>query len=723
MHKLARLAYRRRRYVVTGWVALLLGLFAISMTVGGEFRTEFKLPGSESQEALDVLMAKGFAERTGFQGQVVFTSGQGIDSAGVRQAIEGLFSRIQSEVHGLEIVSPYDPANAHQVNPDRTVAYAEINFSDRPQEEYLEQAERIKQLRDEVNVSGLRIELGGDMFADIYEPSAEGIGLIAAVIILMVAFGSIIAMGLPIMTALFGVGCGVAIIGIVTRVLAVPDFTSQIAMMIGIGVGIDYALLIVTRYRNGLRDGLEPERAVALALNTAGRAVIFAGVTVVISLLGMFMMNMDFMRAVAIGCASAVLMTMLAAVTLLPALLGFSGRSIDRFGLPHRLSAGESGLSESFWFRWSRIIQRNPWPAFLFSTAFLLMLTVPLFTMQLGFGDAGNRHERDTSRRAYDLLSQGFGPGVNAPILIVAELNGPGDLAVLGQLSERIGRTPGVAGVSPPIPMPGGEVALMNVYATSAPQDRATTNLVHELRRNVVPSVVSGDSPNVLLSGYAPIVVDFSDYTLKRLPIFVGAVLALSFLLLTVVFRSVVLPVKAVLMNLLSIGGAFGAMVAIFQWGWFGSIFGVGKEGPIEAWAPMMLFAIVFGLSMDYEVFLLSRIREEYDKHGDNARAVADGLAATGRVISAAAAIMVCVFGSFVLSDDRALKLAGFGLAFAVFIDATIVRLILVPSAMEILGDRNWWAPAWLKRYLPRIKIEAEDEEMAEPERELALTR
>ena len=513
-------------------------------------------------------------------------------------------------------------------------------------------------------------------------------------------------MGLPIMTALLGIGTGVAIATVLVRWFPMPDGTTQVAGMIGIGVGIDYALLIVSRFRDGLRDGLDPESAALLSLDTSGRAVLFAGITVVIALAGMFLMNLDFVRGLAVGAILAVLTTMLAALTLLPALLGFAGRNIDRFGLPHRKErAGE--IHRTLWWRWSRAIQAHPWLALIASATLLIVLTLPLFSLRLGFGDASNRPGSDTTRQAYDLLSKGFGPGFNGSIMILARSNdGPPGDRDLKMLVDRLESTAGVDWVTQPQLLGDTGLALIDVFPTTAPQDRETTALVHRLRRETIPPVEGATSLDILTAGGPAGVIDFSDYVAKRLPYFIGAVLALSFLLLLFVFHSVVVPLKAVVMNVLSIGASFGAMVAVFQWGWFDFIVGQGKAGPIEPWAPMMLFAIVFGLSMDYEVFLLTRVREEYDKHGDNARAVADGLAATGRVITAAAAIMVCVFGSFVLGDLRDLKLFGFGLAFAILIDATIVRLVLVPSAMELMGNANWWAPGWLVRYLPTIRVE-----------------
>ncbi len=706
MKSIAQFCYRRRRYVLAGWVLLLIGVLTLSTAFAGEFETRFELPGSESKQAIELLENSGVAERGGIQGQVVFEAGRGVDDPNVREAIGSLLIGIDSQVDGVEVVSPYESGNGHQVAQGGTIAYAELNFSDRPFEEYTNEVEVIRGLRDSVDVEGLRVELGGDVFADEPAFSSEFVGVAAAIIILLIAFGSIIAMGLPIITALFGIGCGVALVGLVARIMPVPSFTTQVAAMIGIGVGIDYSLLIVSRYRDALRDGLAPEAAVHLSLDTSGRAVVFAGLTVVIALLGMFTLNLDFIHAVSLSAVLAVLLTMCASITLLPALLGFAGRNIDRFGLPHRHEKpGE--VHHTIWWRWSRVIQAHPWPALIISSAILLLLSVPLLSLRLGFGDAGNRPESDSSRRAYDLLSEGFGPGFNGPILVVAQGDaGPPDSTGLETLAGRLESTGGVDSITAPQTLGGSGLALINVYPTTAPQDEETTDLVHRLREEVLPSVEAETSLVLLTAGGPPGVVDFADYVGERMPFFIGAVLALSFLLLLVVFHSVVVPIKAVLMNMLSIGAAFGAMVAVFQWGWFDFIIGQGKDGPIEAWAPMMLFAILFGLSMDYEVFLLTRVREEYDRTGDNARAVADGLAATGRVITAAAAIMVCVFGSFVLGELRDLKLLGFGLAFAVLIDATIVRLVLVPSAMELMGRANWWAPGWLVRYLPTIRVE-----------------
>ncbi len=489
--------------------------------------------------------------------------------------------------------------------------------------------------------------------------------------------------------------------------------------MIGIGVGVDYALFIVTRYRAGLREGLDPEDATALAMRTSGRAVVFAGIVVVVSFLGILLMGFDFVQGIAVGGAAAVFVTMLASITLLPAVLGFAGRNIDRLRLP-RLSRFDRPGRTSLWFRWSRVIQRRPWTAGLAGLAVVGLLVIPLFSMRLGSADAGNGSTSLSSRRAYDLISQGFGPGFNGPFLVVAELPAGQGADALAPLTTRLSSTPGVAFVSPPVTNPAGNTAILTVYPTTSPQDARTDALVHQVRGVIIPQTMRGTGISVVVGGITAVFSDFAQKIGQRLPVLIGVVIALSFLLLMTVFRSVVLPVKAAIMNLLSIGAAFGVIVAIFQWGWLKNVVGIGKAGPIESWAPMMLFTILFGLSMDYEIFLLSRIREEYVKTGDNGLAVADGLAGTARVISAAAAIMIAVFMSFVLGFDvRQIKLFGLGLAVAVLVDVTLIRLVLVPAIMEIMGNTNWYMPRWLDRIVPRIGAEGA-ERSVQPRRELA---
>jgi RND superfamily putative drug exporter len=722
LKRLARACYRRRWAVLATWIVLLVGLFGLNSAFGGKFLDDFSLPGSESQDAVDLLEEHGFEARTGFSGQIVFTADD-VRAPEVQAAMEQLFDEVEDAVAPGEVVGPYSPEGARDIDQDGDIAYAEVNLGDRDSDQYAAARDRVIALVDDADVPGTTIELGGDAFLTESEFSSEAFGFLAAVIILLIAFGSVLAMGLPILTALFGIVTGISLVGLLVNVVDMPTFSNQAVAMIGIGVGIDYALFVVTRYREGLHDGLDPEAATVKALDTAGRAVLFAGTTVIIAVLGLFVVGLALIRGLAIGVCVGVLMTMLASVTLLPAMFGFVGRNIDRLGLPHRRRA-EGADHRSVWYRWSRVVQAHPWPAAIAAAVLLLVLALPVFGIRLGFGDAGNRPTSDSARRAYDLIAEGFGAGANGPLVLVADSpgGGPVDLDALGRLAQAVDGAP-VAGVSPPIPNEGGDGALLIVQPESSPQDEATETLVHRLRDDVVPEALSGSDTEVNVGGSTAAVVDFAEFTADRLPWFIGIVLVLSFLLLMVVFRSLLVPLKAVIMNLLSVGAAYGVLVAVFQWGWGKDLFGIGKDGPVEAWVPMMLFAVIFGLSMDYEVFLLSRIREDYDRTGDNATAVANGLAATARVITAAAAIMFCVFAGFVLGSERSLKMFGFGLATAVLLDATVVRLVLVPATMELLGDRNWWLPRWLDRVLPVVHVEPVEEEPAgevsepEPER------
>jgi RND superfamily putative drug exporter len=562
---------------------------------------------------------------------------------------------------------------------------------------------------------GVDVEFAGNWFNQVDMPASEAVGVLAAIVVLLIAFGSLIAMGLPIVTALVGIGISAAGIGVLANFLSTPDFAPQVAAMIGIGVGIDYALFIVTRYRRALHSAASPEAAVIEAMNTSGRAVVFAGVTVMISVLGILLMGLPFLHGLAVGTSLAVFIAVLAAITLLPALLGFAGTSIDRF----RVGRRKQSTGETMWHRWARVVQRRPGIVAFAGFAVLAVMIVPAFALRLGGADASTDPPSSTTHKAYELVAQGFGPGANGPILVVADASKPGAAAGVPQLVKALRATPGVASVSDATINPSGTAALITVIPAPGPQDEATQQLVHHLRDDVVPNATAGTGLAVNLGGQTASNIDFADVIGQRLPLFMGAVLTLSFLLLMVVFRSLLVPLKAVIMNLLSISAAYGVIVAVFQWGWGADLLNV-SAAPIEPWVPMMLFAIVFGLSMDYEVFLLSAVREEYDRTGDNGNAVAEGLASTARVITAAALIMVFVFGSFVVADLRALKLIGLGLAVAVAIDATIVRVVLVPATMELLGDANWWLPRWLQRVVPRIRIEEApaEPELPEPSRE-----
>jgi putative drug exporter of the RND superfamily len=709
LERLAHFSYRRRWAMLGIWVAVLVISMALAFTSGGEYTSDFSLPGSESQQATDLLRER-FPEFSGDSADIVFEAEQGVTDPEVQSTMEGLFAELLEIEHVVAINSPYEERGAQQIAPDGQIAFATVRFENLENQAIpIEIAKELRATAESVELEGLTVEPGGNVviFSEFEQPEgAESIGFLGAMIILLITFGSVLAMAMPILIGLFGIGIGIALMFLLAHVLNVPEFAPQLASMIGIGVGIDYALFIVTRYRQHLHAGEDPETANLHALMTAGRAVIFAGSTVVISLLGMLLMGFAFVEGAAVGAAVTVLVTMLASVTLLPAIVGFAGHKIDRWRLPwfHR---AQDDPQASIWFRWSRLLQRRPLLPAILGLVVLITLALPVFGMRLGFADAGSGDPSRSSRRAYDLLSEGFGPGFNGPLLLAAELSGPEDVEALNALTQTLNETPGVAGASPPILNEAGDAAVISAFPTTSPQAEETSDLVRTLREDVVPTAMQGTGVPVYVGGLTASVIDFANVNGERLPILIAVVIGVSFLLLVVVFRSIVVPLKAAVMNLLSIGAAYGVIVAIFQWGWGNELLGVETTAPIEAWAPMMLFTILFGLSMDYEIFLLSRIREDYVRTGDNALAVANGLAATARVITAAAAIMVTVFLSFVFGfDERAIKLFGMGLAVAIFVDATIVRLVLVPATMELLGDLNWWFPKWLDRIIPKVSIE-----------------
>jgi putative drug exporter of the RND superfamily len=716
LEKIARFSYRRRWSMLLIWIVALVGFIALQGAAGGSYSTDFSLPGAESQKAFDLLENR-FPNVAGDTADIVFKADQGVTDQEVETAMKGLFAEIMKVDRVVAIDSPYSERAQGQISRDGAIAFATVHFRVIEDEAVPpEIGTEITNLAADVQLDGLTIEPGGSViqFSEFEEPGgAEGIGFMFAIVILLITFGSVLAMGLPIASALFGIGIGLSLIMLFANFLSVPDFTPQLASMIGIGVGIDYALFIVTRYRQQLHHGLDPEQATVVAITTSGKAVLFAGTIVVISLLGILLMGFAFVEGLAIGGAATVAVTMLASVTLVPALLGFVGRKIDRWRLPW-FHQDQSKFEHGIAYRWSRVIQRRPWPAALAGLLVLVVMSIPLFSIRLGFADASSASTERSSRRAYDLLSEGFGPGFNGPLLLATEVDSPDDVQSLESVGQALSQTEGIAAVTPAQTSPGGDAAVLTAFPTTTPQDEATTDLVDRLRSDVIPAANGGDNP-IYVGGFTASIVDFSAANGERLPILIAVVIGLSFILLVVVFRSILVPVKAAIMNLLSISAAYGAVVAIFQWGWLKGLFGVETTAPIEAWVPMMLFTILFGLSMDYEIFLLSRIREEYVKTRDNKIAVANGLASTARVITAAAAIMVTLFLVFVFGfEERAIKLFGLGLAVAVFVDATIVRMVLVPATMELLGEANWWLPRWLQRILPNIKIEGEEQVVSE---------
>ncbi len=703
--RLARSAVRHRRLVVVGWIVLLVAAGAVGRGLGGDFANDMSVPGTESQRAFDTLRGR-FPERAGDAMQVVVHSPGGVRAPEVERAVEAGVARI-SEVPGVVFVtSPYEPPMP-TVSADGTTAVVNVQFAERAKDVPRSSVDAVQEAAAPIRDSGAQVEFGGAPMETQTGPSgSEVIGLAAAMIVLLLAFGSLLAMAVPLVVALFALGLGLSLVGLLAAVTSIGTVGPVVAAMIGLGVGIDYALLIVTRHREGLASGLDPEDSIAVAMSTAGRSVLVAGSTVIVAILSLYLIGIRFVASIGLAATITVATTLVASVTLLPAFLGFTGTNLDRWRIRFLHHHGAEH-TDSWWHRWALWDQRHRWSTYLASLLVLGILAVPLFSMRMGTADAGSNPTSSTTRRAYDLVADGFGPGFNGPLLVTVQdpdgLTGGRGKARLDALVGRLRTsTPNVAAVAPPTLNDAGDTATVPVIPRTSPQDRRTEALVHHIRDVTVPAVI-GDAPTeVHVGGPTAVAIDLADRMSERLPVFMGMIILLSFVLLAVEFRSLFVPFKAALMNLVSIGAAYGAVVAAFQWGWLGGLLDV-KPGPIESFAPMMLFAVLFGLSMDYEVFLLSRVREGYVATGDNNRAVADGIAATARVITAAASVMVVVFASFLLNDQRVVKMFGFGLAFAILVDATLVRLVLVPATMDLAGRANWWMPRWLDRLLPRL--------------------
>jgi RND superfamily putative drug exporter len=744
--RLGRFASSHPWRYIGAWLLTVAMLAGAVVTIGPAFTSSITAPASESSAGLEIMTTE-FPSAGGDSGTIVYKTDQGVADPEVQAAMADLFEATKQIDGVVNVVSPYSPIGSRQISESGTIAYAQLVLeAGSTQEDGATIGAEIVALSPDIE--GLEIALGGDMFRHREPPSSEMLGIAFAIFVLILSFGSVLAMGLPIATALAGVGTGVLLTALLSNLIEMPDFAATIGIMIGLGVGIDYALFIVTRYQEHLNAGEPVSESVGAALDTAGRAVLFAGVTVVVSLLGMLFMGITFVTGLAFAAATTVMVTMVASVTLLPALIGLAGQRIQitrRSGLVASLLVAvalvgvaldipqlrfslilavvvviagrfkgplsktvtmttDKPLEETVSYRWSRFVQRRAVIIAISATLLLMIVAIPVLSIQLGFGDAGNDPEGTTTRQAYELLEEGFGPGANGPLILVTELPDDANLMEIQAVTKTLEQVDGIVRVSPPIPNDPQQptAVLWQVTPATSPQDQATADLVHSLRDDVIPEIDEAMGTAILITGPVAANLDFSDYLSQRIWYFYGAVLLISFLFLMAVFRSVLVPLKAVLMNLLAIGAAYGIVVAVFQWGWGGSLLGI-EPGPIEPFIPMMLFAIVFGLSMDYEVFLLTRIREEYDRTADNSQAVADGLTATARVITAAALIMVFVFGSFMLEDMRTVKILGLGLAAAVAIDATVIRMLLVPATMELLGDRNWWIPRWLDRILPNL--------------------
>ena len=695
----------RHPWIVVGLTLLTLGVFIVGyFGRHGSYGDAFTVPGAESQRLIDLLKER-FPARAGDSAYVVTRVPNGVATEQAVAEFESLRRELQELPQVVSVSSPYE--NPGHISPDGTIALIDVQYSEPASQLDRSVVTALVDLQEEASDPGFQVEVGGAPLRRVeMEPpgTSEIVGLAAAILILLVAFGSVVAMGLPIGTALIALSSGFFLIGIGAASVDLPGFTPQFSAMIGIGVGIDYALLIVTRFREGLGTGKSVTDAILTAAQTAGRSVFFAGSTVVIALLGLWAAGMPPIGWVGTASSLVVALAVASALLVLPALLRLTGRHIDRWRVPG-LAAPAAEADRGIAYRWSRFVQRYPLPCLVLSLGLLLVAAVPVLDLRLGTSDAGNNPPSFTSRRAYDLLAEGFGVGFNGPIIVGFSI-GDGDVAAIERLASELQETEGVAGVTAPVFNEERSAAVLTVIPATAPQDERTVDLVDRLRAGLRGRFhESGVEPFV--GGPTALFIDVGDRLSSRMPFFFAGVIGLSFLLLLVVFRSVVVAIKAGIMNLLSIGASFGLLVAVFQWGWFGDIVGVHREGPIESFMPMTLFAVLFGLSMDYEVFLVSRVREEYLRTGDNTDAVARGLSVTSRVISAAAAIMIAVFLAFALSDQRIVKEFGMGLAVAILVDATLVRLVLVPSLMQVMGNANWWFPRCLDRVVPRMGPEA----------------
>ena len=706
----AQLLVRRRWWVIAAWIAIFLLLGAAFTRWGGQLTDTFSLPGTESQRAFD-LLAERFPTEAGSETRAVFHARGGAVSDPPVQAALDRFIAAAAGARGVVRVS--DPRlSPGDVSPDGRTAIVRVAYAERANLLSERQIEEVIEIGSALRTPALQIEFGGEPIREIERESpgrSELVGIIAALIILLIGFGSVIAAVMPVATALIGVGIGSMLIFLAANGMAITTFAPAFGAMLGIGVGIDYTLFVIARFREQLAAGQDVEQAVRIAVGTAGRAVAFAGAIVAAALLGLLSIGIPLMANLGISAAIVVFVEMLIAVSLLPAILATIGRRVDRLSIPklRYTVGGERGL----WYRFSRLIQRAPLFWLALSTAILLALAIPALDISMGISDDGNRPESRTSRRAFDLISEAYGPGVNAALIAVASSSsGPLDQAFLARAQRQLAGAKHAAAVAPARLNVAGDAAVFTIIPVSPPQHEDTRALVRALRSEHAPAALRGAASGTRLqiTGSTAIAEDATARQVERMPIFFAVVIGISLVLLMMAFRSILVPLKAAALNMLAIAASVGFVVAVFQWGWFLPLIGLDRTGPIETFIPMIMFAILFGLSMDYELFLLSRIRERYLQTGDSSESVAYGIGASARVITAAAAILVAVFGAFALfSDDRPIKAFGIGMAFAILIDATLVRLVLVPAFMELAGRANWWIPGWLDRALPRLTIEA----------------
>jgi RND superfamily putative drug exporter len=706
--------FRHRRLVLVFWLAALIIVGGVSAAAKTDFSTKFSLPNTQSTTALNLLV-KEFPAVSGDADQIVLQARTGsVTSPAVEASAKAMLAKVATLPHVSSVTSPYGSAGAAQVSKDGTIAFATVHFDQQADVLPKASVQKVIDVAESARSSSLGVRLGGQAIEQDEQQSSSSstvLGIIFAIIVLGIVFGAFFATFLPLITALMAIIIGYSITGLLSHTFSVASFSTELGILIGLGVGVDYALFIVTRHRTGIRGGRSIEDAATHAVNTAGRAVFFAGITVCIALLGQFALGVSFLYGVAVSAAITVALTMLSALTLLPALLGFWGMKV--FSRKQRRLMEASGpqpeLVVGFWRRWAEGLQRRPILPAIVALGVVVVIALPIFTLRLGLDDAGSDPSSTTSRQAYDLLAKGFGPGFNGPFQLVGELPTRSDLTAFTAVVKKVATESGVVSTTPAVLSPSGRVAIADVYPSTSPQAAQTTVLLHKLRNHVIPAASAGTGVTVLVGGVTATQADFAHVLSSKLPLFIGVVVILAFLLLMTVFRSLLIPVVASVMNLLSVGAALGIMNVFFEWGWGDSLLGNSGKSPVEVFIPVLLFSILFGLSMDYEVFLVSRIHEEWLTTGDNSASVTMGQAETGRVITAAATIMILVFASFLLGGNIIIEQFGVGLAGAIIIDAFIVRTVLVPSLMHLIGRANWWLPGWLDRILPQLNVEAAD--------------
>ena len=712
MKRLALWCIDHRWTVVLVWLAVLIGSISASHAEGPHDSDSFTLPNTPSTSAYNLIKSAD-QKQSGDLERVVYAvpAGQSITAPGNVEAITKSLTKLESFPGVSGITSPFTPTGAQQISKTARVAYATVQFSEPSFKVSSAEAKRFVREATSVADKNVTVAVGGQIAESSIQVKFDGT-LIGVVLFLV--FGSIFAMVLPLLSAILSLGTAVGIIALLSNVLQMPSFSDQLVLLIGLGVGIDYALFIVTRHRQGLRAGMSVKDSITKAVDTSGRAVLFAGIIVCVALLGMFALGVSFLYGLAIASSIGVLFTMIAALTLLPAMLSFIGPKA--MGRRQRKALAQTGpalatdSSTGFWARWADFMRRRPLVPAVIALLVIAILIAPFLSMRLGSSDQGNDPNGSTTRVAYDLLAQGFGPGFNGPLQLVAKVHGAEQEAAMAKVAKDVAMQPGVVFVAPPVKLPHSLVEIVQVFPSTSPQAAETTALINHLRSTTIPAATAGTGLTVYVGGFTAIFVDFAHVLGAKLPLFVGLVVLVSFLLLGWVFRSIVIPVTAAVMNLISIGAAYGILTAVFQHGVLGSLFGVTRTGPIESFIPVMMFAILFGLSMDYEIFLLTRIHEEWLHTGDNKLAVRNGLAATGKTITAAALIMVLVFASFILGGQIVIKEFGLGLAAGVIVDAIIIRMAVVPSVMQLLGRSNWWFPKWLDRILPDLSVEPPEE-------------